>query len=199
MNEKLRIHESCSREKWSIVYGKICGFSLYQCVLQCVAVCCSVLQCVAVCCSVLQCVALCCISQAAPRWLLPISMCAAVCCSVLQCVAVCCSVLQCVALWCISQVATKTSGTRGEWGTLYLRICAVIFACRKDSSCPLQMSHFHGVYCVEELCIVLKNGVYCVLCWRVGCIVYCVEEWGVLCRIMGCIVYVNNGVLHGKT
>ena len=31
-----------------------------QCVLQCVAVCCSVLQCVAVCCSVLQCVAVCC-------------------------------------------------------------------------------------------------------------------------------------------
>ena len=44
------------------------------CLLQCVAVCCSVLQCVAVCCSVLQCVA--------------------VCCSVLRCVAVCCSVLQ---------------------------------------------------------------------------------------------------------
>jgi len=32
------------------------------CVLQCVAVCCSVLQCVAVCCSVLQCVAVCCIT-----------------------------------------------------------------------------------------------------------------------------------------
>ena len=46
-----------------------------HCVLQCVAVCCSVLQCVAVCCSVLQC--------------------AAVSCSVLQCAAVCCSVLQC--------------------------------------------------------------------------------------------------------
>ena len=40
---------------------------LLTCVLQCVAVCCSVLQCVAVCCSVLQCVAI-------------------VCCSVLQCV-----------------------------------------------------------------------------------------------------------------
>ena len=42
-----------------------------ECVLQCVAVCCSILQCVAVCCSVLQCVA--------------------VCCCELQCVAVCCS------------------------------------------------------------------------------------------------------------
>jgi len=30
------------------------------CVMQCIAVCCSVLQCVAVCCSVLQCVAVCC-------------------------------------------------------------------------------------------------------------------------------------------
>jgi len=30
------------------------------CVLQCVAVCCSVLQCAAMCCSVLQCVAVCC-------------------------------------------------------------------------------------------------------------------------------------------
>jgi len=61
---------------------------------------------------------------------------------VLQCVAVCCSVLQRVAVCCISQVASKTSGTRGEWGTLYVTICAVLFACRKDSSCPLQMSHF---------------------------------------------------------
>jgi len=33
------------------------AYSVLQCVLQCVAVCCSVLQCVAVCCSVLQCVA----------------------------------------------------------------------------------------------------------------------------------------------
>jgi len=31
------------------------GMSTIRCVLQCVAVCCSVLQCVAVCCSVLQC------------------------------------------------------------------------------------------------------------------------------------------------
>jgi len=31
-----------------------------RCMLQCVAVCCSVLQCVAVCCSVLQCAAVCC-------------------------------------------------------------------------------------------------------------------------------------------
>ena len=51
--------------------------AVFACVLQCVAVSCSVLQydeCVAVCCSVLQRVAM--------------------CCSMLQCVAVCCSVLQ---------------------------------------------------------------------------------------------------------
>jgi len=55
---------------------------LWHCVLQCVAVCCSVLQCVAVCCSVLQCVA--------------------VSCSVLQCVAMCYGVLQCVAILRVS-------------------------------------------------------------------------------------------------
>jgi len=60
------------------------------CVLQCVAVCCSVLQCVAVCCSVLQRVAVCC----------SVLQCVAVCCSVLQCVAVCCCVLQHAALCC---------------------------------------------------------------------------------------------------
>ena len=46
---------------------------VYECVLQGVAVCCSVLQCVVMCCRVVQCVA--------------------VCSSVLQRVAVCCSVL----------------------------------------------------------------------------------------------------------
>jgi len=85
------------------------------CVLQCVAVCCSVLQCVAVSVGtlitpqnashqtshvrcvcvcdvlwcVLQCIAVCCRVQGVT-----------VCCSVLQCVAVCCSVLQCVAVCC---------------------------------------------------------------------------------------------------
>jgi len=64
------------------------------CVLQCVAVWCSVLQfvavCCSVCCSVLPCVAVCC----------SVVQCGAVRCSVLQCVAVCCSVLQCVAVCC---------------------------------------------------------------------------------------------------
>jgi len=68
-----------------LVYGREgqVRMSHVTCVLQCVAVCCSVLQSVAVCCSVLQCVA--------------------VCCSVLQCVAVCCRVLQCVSILCMAK------------------------------------------------------------------------------------------------
>ena len=70
-----------------------------QCVLQCIAVCCSVLQCAAVCCGVLARkggallavrVAVCVLQS--------VLQCVAVCCSVLQCVAVCCCVLQCVAV-----------------------------------------------------------------------------------------------------
>ena len=60
------------------------------CVLQCVAVCCSVLQHVAPCCSVLQRVAACC----------SVLQRVAACCSVLQRVAVCCSMLQRVAACC---------------------------------------------------------------------------------------------------
>jgi len=55
-----------------------------MCLLQCVAVCCSVLQCDVACCSLLQCVAASC----------SVLQRVAACCSVLQCVAVCCSVLQ---------------------------------------------------------------------------------------------------------
>jgi len=74
------------------------------CVLQCVAVCCSVLQCVVAwctaCCSVLKPTRLdykMChmhddIAVRGSAW-----RCIAVCCSVLQCVAVCCSVLRYVA------------------------------------------------------------------------------------------------------
>jgi len=76
--------------------------SAHICVLQCVAVCCSVLHSVAavlpgcstaatyVCCIALKYVALRC------RVLQSI----AECCSVLQCAAVCCSVLQCAAVCC---------------------------------------------------------------------------------------------------
>ena len=72
-----------------------------SCLLQCVAVCCSMLQYVAVCCSVLQCVAVRC----------SVLQCVAMCCSVLQCVAVCCSVLQCVAVCCsVLQCVVLSSG-----------------------------------------------------------------------------------------
>jgi len=59
----------------------------FKCVLQCVAVRCSVMQCDAVCCGVLQCAAVCC----------SVLQCAAVCCSVCCCVLQC--VLQCAAVW----------------------------------------------------------------------------------------------------
>ena len=64
------------------------------CVLQCVAVCCSVFQRVAVCCSVLQCVAVRCSVLYCTALLQHV----AACCIVLQRVAACCSVLQCVAV-----------------------------------------------------------------------------------------------------
>ena len=70
------------------------------CVMQCVAVCCSVLQCVAVCCSVLQCVTVCCSVLQCVAVLCSALQCVAVRCNVLQCVAVCRSVLQCAAVCC---------------------------------------------------------------------------------------------------
>ena len=98
------------------------------CVVQCVAVCCSVLQCVAVCCSAFKTsnvltrhqsrhfsldqdiVVLKTCSTASSSSslticslatsLVPLETCDAVCCSVLQCAAVCCSVLQCDAVCC---------------------------------------------------------------------------------------------------
>jgi len=77
--------------------------SVLWCVLQCVAVCCSLLQCVAVC------VAACCsaLHGVNPDVCHPMSthQCLAVCCSVfcsvLQRVAACCSVLQRVAVRCV--------------------------------------------------------------------------------------------------
>ena len=68
---------------------------IYICVLQCVAVCCSVLQCVAVTLSHVHIYVFTGVDEIAG---LPV--CVAVCCSVLQCIAVCCSVLQCVAVCC---------------------------------------------------------------------------------------------------
>ena len=75
-----------------------------HCLLQCVAVCCSVLQCVAVCCSVLQSVTMYC----------SVLQSVAVCCSVLHSVTVRSSVLPCVAVGWIeysnsSQVWALTS------------------------------------------------------------------------------------------
>ena len=108
------------------VWCSRCSASCKTCMLQCVAMCCSVLQCVAVCSAgavprvlqcvvvclnVLQCVTVCCSvfsrrSASCHTWMM---QCVAVCCSALQCVAVCGNVLQCGAVreprWCIYECA----------------------------------------------------------------------------------------------
>jgi len=66
--------------------------SVCCCALQCVAVSCSELQCVALCCIVLQCVALCVVGFA---MYCSMTLRVEVCCSVLQCATVRCGVLQC--------------------------------------------------------------------------------------------------------
>ena len=100
MSHGTHMNESCHTCECVIGHN---GFYLHfegECVLQCVAVCCSVLQCVAVCCSVftrsVACVAVCC----------SVLPCIAVYCNMLQSVAVCCSVMQCVAASC-SVLCTK--------------------------------------------------------------------------------------------
>ena len=82
------------------------------CVLQCVAVCCSVLQCVAVCCSELQCVAVITVFASVYRCEC-VLQCVAACCNVLQSVVECCGVLQGDTevvpgrIWWLSKVARK--------------------------------------------------------------------------------------------
>jgi len=88
---------------------------LLQCVLQCIAVYCSVMQswqrrgncdcvggivCCSVCCTVLQCFAVYCSVMQSVTLCCAVLQCVAVRCDVLQCVAVCCNVLQCVAVCC---------------------------------------------------------------------------------------------------
>jgi len=78
----------------------LCHLPPSSCLVQCVAVCCSVVQCVAVWCSVVQCVAVwCSVLQYVAVWC-SVVQCVAVCCSVLQCGAVCCSLVQCGAVCC---------------------------------------------------------------------------------------------------
>ena len=68
-----------------------------------VRVCCSVLKCVAVCCDVLQCVTVCwgvvTATSCRVNECCSVFLCIAVCCSVSQCVTVCHSVSQCVVAW----------------------------------------------------------------------------------------------------
>jgi len=111
----------CARHHHVLRRGvlKLC---VAACVLQCVAVCCSVLQCVAVCCSVLHSVGSVCLRANCRHKALP-TCCArrhhmprrgllqsvAVCCSLMQFVAVCCSMLQ---RWqCLSESYTPLNST----------------------------------------------------------------------------------------
>jgi len=127
-----------------------------RCVLQCVAVCCSVLQCTAVCFSVLQCVVVCC----------SVLQCVAVCSSVLQCVAVCCSVLQCAAVGCsVLQCVAVAPGT-GNLRVVELRV-------------------FHRCMCVAARCSALQCVLLAVAtcvsmrsrCFAGASVLQCVAVW----------------------
>jgi len=72
-----------------------CVRRVSQCVLHCVAVCCSVWQCVAACCSMLQ-------SLYSTPVIGYVLQCVSVFCNMCKCVAVWCSLLQCVTMWCHS-------------------------------------------------------------------------------------------------
>jgi len=117
-----------------------------DCVLQCVAGCCSVLRCVAVRCSALQCVAVCC----------SVLQCVAVCGSVLQYVAVCCSVLQCVGVCCSVQQCTIDNESPKHISTLHLLPWKTIIVSMKKltkmqramccSRVPSGVATFHGLH-----------------------------------------------------
>jgi len=84
------------------------GDGTRMCVLQCVAVCCSVLQCVAVCCSVRP-------LRRCLRWDTHMSLVrVAVCCRVFQCVAAWCSVLHRVAACSGMEGCRKVAGRSQE-------------------------------------------------------------------------------------
>ena len=113
-------------------------FSMYilNCVLQCVAVCCSVLQCVAVCCSVFAA----CYGSMIMRHgqfsmyiINCVLQCVAVCCSVLQCVAVCCSVFVTV-LWSWYMVNLVCIVNLRDFARVE-RICALKLYCNTNMYC----------------------------------------------------------------
>jgi len=134
-----------------------------RCVLQCVAVCCSVLQRGAAWCSVLQCVQCGCeflhCSLAPNRSL-------TVCCSVFQRVAVCCSVLQCGCEFVCCSLTPNRS----------LTVCFSVLQCVAVCCSVLQ--------CVAVCCSVLQ----CVAVWlRVRCSVDaspCIALWRPACHLL---------------
>jgi len=94
----------------------------YQLATTCVAVFNSVLQCITVCCSLFQRIAVCILRSQ------PATTCVAVCCSVLQCIAVYCSVLQRVSACCsaYSQKSARDYIDETKWLSSWLfRIFAI--------------------------------------------------------------------------
>jgi len=128
-----------------------------SCVLQCVAVRCSVLQCGALWCSVVQWVVACC----------GVLQCAAVCCSVLQCVALCCSVLQCDAICCsVLQYVANISNVE--------RSCCSLFFCQKEKkeTCALVCCRRSCSF-VNRSCACCSNSCVCkFMNMYIWCILY---------------------------
>ena len=159
------------------------------CLLQCVAVCCSVLWCVrviAVCCSVLQCVAV--------KWLdhrsthLIVAVCCSMCCSILQ--VGCNSMLQCVSASCsVLQWNRLTSETCAhllqcvavrcsmmQCVALYYNCVAV--CCSGETKICLRLDYKQDTtisgHILSELCVA-------VYCKRVASVLQVCCKWAVVC------------------
>ena len=137
------------------------------CVLQRVAVCCSMLQCVA---GYLH----------VARELLVCGMCVTVCCSVLQHVAVCCSTSQCVAVRCsaLQYVAGYLHTVRE---LLVCSMCVALVCC---SMLQCVSGHLHVA---REL---LVSGMCIAVCCSVG---QCVTS---LCSVLQCSALQDTCVLR---
>jgi len=143
-----------------------CTFIL--CVLQCVAVCCSVLRCVAVCCSVLLRVAVCCSVLQRVAVYCSVEQCGAVCCGMLWCVAAYCSVLQRVASWC-------SMLQRAADNLVHIRsVCVAVRCSVLQRVCSL-------LQCVASCCSMLQT-----INWytSISCVLQCLA---VCCSVLQCV------------
>ena len=132
-----------------------------SCVLQCVAVRCSVLQCGALWCSVVQWVVACC----------GVLQCAAVCCSVLQCVALCCSVLQCDAICCsVLQYVANISNVE--------RSCCSLFFVKRKKRRPVRWFVAEGRVLLLIARVLVVAIPVCANLWICIYDVYCIFKVG---------------------